>query len=54
MFIISQGENLNQHAVIQLIQQYIAPGGSRPVTDTAYTPGLKFPTEDSKQVINVQ
>lgn len=54
MFIISQGENLNQHAMIQLEQQYIAPGGSRPVTDTAYTPGLKLPTEENKQVINVQ
>lgn len=54
MFVISQGENLKQHAVIRLDQQYIAPGGSRPVTDTAYTPGLKFPTEESEQVINVQ
>lgn len=54
MFKISQGENFIQYVVIQLDQQYIAPGGSRPVTDTAYTPGLKLPTEESKQVIKVQ
>lgn len=32
----------------------MVPGGSRPVTDTAYTPGLKLPTEERKHIINVQ
>lgn len=34
--------------------QYMVPGGSRPVTETAYTPGLKLPAEGRKHIIIVQ
>lgn len=36
---------------IEAVVRYSVPGGSLPVTDTAYTPGLKLPTGESKHVM---